>query len=85
MSDKEELADKKGPIDLASITALKGDEEKEGKGLKLLTPNKLLARLPILLAQIKTGKNSYKLRNEIRPLLYLLYQNNKITKNVTTI
>ena len=85
MSDKEELADKKGPIDLASITTLKGDEEKEGKGLKLLTPNKLLTRLPILLAQIKAGKNSYKLRNEIRPLLYLLYQNNKITKNVTTI
>ena len=85
MSDKEELADKKGFIDLAPITALKGDEEKEGKGLKLLTPDKLLTRLPILLAQIKAGKNSYKLRNEIRPLLYLLYQNNKITKNVTTI
>ena len=32
-----------------------GDEEKvkEGKELKILTPNKLLTRLPILLAQIK--------------------------------
>ena len=43
---------------------LEGDEEevKEGKGLKILTTKKLLTRLPILLAQIKAGCNSYKLR-----------------------
>ena len=55
-----------------------GDEEvKEGKGLKILTPNKLLATLPISLAQIKDGNNLYKLKNEIRKILYLLYNNNK--------
>ena len=55
-----------------------GDEEvKEGKGLKTLTPNKLLATLPISLGQIKDGNNSYKLKNEIRKILYLLYNNNK--------
>ena len=43
-----------------------------GKGLKALTPNKLLTRLPILLAQIKAGNNSYKLKNEIRQILYFL-------------
>ena len=61
---------------------LEGDEEKvkEGKGLKILTPNKLLTKLPILLAQIKAGDNSNKLRNKIRQILYLLYQDNKITK-----
>ena len=39
---------------------LEGDEEeaKEVKGFKILTPNKLLTRLPILLAQIKAGNNS---------------------------
>ena len=60
----------------------KGDEEevKEGQGLSILTPNKLLTRLPISLAQIKAGKNSYKLKNEIREMLFLLYQYNKITK-----
>ena len=57
----------------------------EGTGLKILTPNKLLTRLPILLAQAKAGNNSYKLRNEIRQILYLLYQHNKITKKFTTI
>ena len=37
--------------------------------LKILTPNKLLTRPPILLAQIKAGNNSYKLKNEIRQIL----------------
>ena len=38
---------------------LEGDEEevKEVKGLKILTPNKLLTRIPTLLAQIKAGNN----------------------------
>ena len=52
------------------------------KGLKILTPNKLVTRLPILLAQTKAGNNSYKLKNEIRQLLYLLCQHNKIIKKV---
>ena len=40
---------------------LEGDEEvNEGKVLKALTPNKLLTRPPILLAQIKAGNNSNK-------------------------
>ena len=49
---------------------LEGDEEevKERKGSKVLTPNKLLTKLPISLAQIKAGNNSYKLENEIRKL-----------------
>ena len=48
-----------------------GDEEevKEEKGLKILTQNKLLSRLSILLAQIKAGNNSNKLINEIRQIL----------------
>ena len=63
---------------------LEGDEEevKEKKELKTLTPEKLLTKLLILLTQIKTGSNSYKLKNEIRQILYLLYQHNKITKKV---
>ena len=53
---------------------LQGDEEvQERKRLKFLTPNKALTRLPILLAQIKTGNNSYKLKNEIKQIICLLY------------
>ena len=62
---------------------LEGDKKvKEGKGLKILTPKKLLTKLPLFLAQIKAGNNSHKLNSEIRQILYLLYQHNKITKNV---
>ena len=39
---------------------LESDEEevKKGKGIKILTPNKLLTRLSVLLAQIKAYNNS---------------------------
>ena len=50
--------------------------------MEKLTRNKLFTRVTILLAEIKAGNNSYKLNNEIRPILYLLYQNNKVTKEV---
>ena len=42
------------------MSPLESDEEevKEGKGVKILTPNKLLTRLPILLTQIKVANNS---------------------------
>ena len=44
---------------LDDMPPLEGDKEeaKEGKGLKILTLNKSLTRLPILLAQIKARKN----------------------------
>ena len=45
-----------------------------GKGLKILTPNQMLNRLPISLAQLKAGNNAEKLKNEIRQLLYPLHR-----------
>ena len=83
-TDKEESTDKEKSVDLSNMPPLEGDkkEVKEGKGLKILTPNKLLIRLTILLVQINARNNSYKLKNEIRQILYLLYQHNKITKKV---
>ena len=52
------------------MLAQEGDEVKGGKRLKILAPNKLnLAKLSILLAQIKAGNNSYKLEIEIRQIL----------------
>ena len=52
-----------------------------GEGLKKLTPNQMLSRLPITLAQLKAGNNSEKLKNEIRQLLYSLYRSKKLTNN----
>ena len=56
--------------------------ETEGKGLKILTPKQILQRLPIALAQIKAGNNSESLLNEIRQIVYSLYQSKQITKKV---
>ena len=54
----------------------------QGQGLKILTPNQMLCRLPISLAQLKAENNSEKLKNEIRQILYSLYRSKKLTKNV---
>ena len=55
---------KENDENLCDMPLLEGDEEvvKEGKGVKILTPNKLLNRLPILLAQIKAGKQFTQLK-----------------------
>ena len=54
----------------------------KGSALKILTPNQMLSRLPISLAQLKAGNNSEKLKNEIRQLLYSLYRSKKLTKQL---
>ena len=54
----------------------------EGTGLKILTPKQMLQRFPIALAQIKSGNNSERLLNEIRQIVYSLYQSKEITKKV---
>ena len=53
--------------------------------LKILTLKRMLQRLPIaLLAQVKAGNNSENLLNEIRQIVYSLYQSKEITKKVYT-
>ena len=71
-------------LDTTDMTELESEEsaEQRGQGQKILTPNQLLSRLPITLAQLKAGNNSEKLKNKIRQLLYSLYRSKKLTKNV---
>ena len=57
-------------------------QKQQGSGLKILTPNQMLNRLPITLAQLKVGNNSEKLKNEIRQFLYSLYRSKKLTKQL---
>ena len=51
-----------------------------GQGIKILTLNSMLSRLPISLAQLKAGNNSEKLKNETRQLLHSLYRSKKTCK-----
>ena len=55
------------------------NNETKGTRLKILAPKQMFQRLPIALAQIKAGNNSESLSNEIRQIVYSLYQ---ITKKV---
>ena len=57
-------------------------QKQEGKGIKILTPNQMLSRLPISLAQLQAGNNSEKLKNEIRQQLCSLYRSKSMTKQV---
>ena len=54
---------------LDDMPDLQSEEEAEkiqkGQVLKILTPKRLISRLPILLAQLKVGNNSEKLKNEL--------------------
>ena len=68
--------------DIVERVLVLNSEKQIGLGLKILTPNQMLSRLPITLTQLKAGNNSEKLKNEIRKLLYSLYRSKKLTKNV---
>ena len=56
--------------------------QQRGQGLKILTPNQMLSRLPIVLDQLKAGNNSEKLKNETRQILYSLNRSKKLTKQL---
>ena len=66
----------------ASYKAKQNETEQGGTWLKILTPKQMLQRLPIALAQVKAGNNSKRLSNEIRQIVYSLYQSKEIIKKV---
>ena len=80
MSEKEKEIEK--PYEIMHIVEkiLEFNRQQQAKGLKIITRNQVLNRLPISLAQLKAGNNSEKLKNEIRQLLYSLYRSKKSIK-----
>ena len=81
---KEEIENEK-PDEIVRVVEMILDfnkQNQEGKGLKILTPNQMLNRLPIALAQFQAGNNSNKLKNEIRQLLYSLYRSKNMTEQI---
>ena len=42
----------------------------------------MITRLPILLAQLKAGNNSQKLKNEIKQIAYSLYRSRNLSKTI---
>ena len=68
--------------ELESEDSAKQEKNNQAHGLKILTSNQMLSRLPISLAQLKAGNNPKKLKNEIRQILYSLYRSKKLTKHI---
>ena len=85
-TDEAENDDEKP--DNANMSELESEEsvaqrrKQKGQGLKILTPQQMLSRLTISLAQLKAGNNSKNLKNEIRQLLYSLYRSKKLRKTI---
>ena len=82
MSQEEKEIEKPDKIVEIVEKILEFNKQQQGTGLKILTPNQVLSRLPVSLAQLKTGNNSDKFKNEIRQLLYSLYRSENMTKQV---
>ena len=68
------------------IICINSNEQKQKgqkqKGLKIMTPNQMLSRLPISLSQLNAGNNSEKLKNEIRQLFDSFYRSKNLTKTI---
>ena len=82
---KSEIERKKSdeqPPELENQESAEERRNQQGQGLKVRTPDQMLSRLPIILAQLKAGNNSQKIINEIRQLLYSLYRSKKLTKTI---
>ena len=81
-NNTKKIRNRNNMVEIVELILKFNQLEQDGSGLKILTPNQMLSRLPISLAQLKSGNNSEKLENEIRQILYSLYRPKKLTKNV---
>ena len=81
---KKEILENKNLNKIIDINekTLNFNNQQAGKGLKIPTPKQMLQRLPTALAQVKAGNNSKNLLNEIRQIVYSLYQSKEISKIV---
>ena len=55
---------------------------KQNMEMKILSPEQMLQRLPIALAQVKVGNTSEDLLKKIRQIIYSLCREKEITRKV---
>ena len=80
-SDAKKITSGNNMLEIVELILYFNQQNQAGQGLKTLTPNHKLSRLPILLAQLKARNNSEKLKNEIRQLLCSLYRSKNLQNN----
>ena len=81
IKEEEEIEKPNVIVDIVENILVFNRQQQE-QCLKILTPNQMLSRLPVSLAQLKARNDFEKRRNEIRQLLYFLYRSNQLTKNI---
>ena len=81
IKEEEEIEKSNVIVDIVENILVLNRQQQE-QGLKILTPNQMLSRLPVSLAQLKARNNFEKRRNEIRQLLYFLCRSKQLTKNI---
>ena len=69
--------------DYSSVVSKAKLKATKGTGLEILTSKQMLQKLPIALAQVKAGNNLENLLNEIRQIVYSLYQSKESLKKYT--
>ena len=82
--DKNEILENENPKKVINIVEkiLDFHKQRKGKGrpsdlanhIKILTPKRMLRRLPIALEQVKAGNTSENLLNKIRKIIYSFYR-----------
>ena len=80
--ESDEQLDTRDMPGLESEQYAEQNKKQKEVGLKVLTSDQMLSRLPITLAQLKARNNSQKLINDIKQLLYSLYRSKKLTKTI---
>ena len=79
---QKKIKNRNNMVEIVELILKFNQIDQEGSGLKILTPNQMLSRLPISLVKLKAGNNSEKLKNEISQILYSFYRSKKLTKNI---
>ena len=64
---------------------LEFNKQQKGKESKILTPEQMLQRLPIVLAQVKAVDTSENLLNKTRQIIYSFIDEKKLLRQSTTI
>ena len=72
--DAKQIKNRNNMLEIVGRILYFNQLNQSGQGLKIQTPNQMLSRLPISLAQLKAGNNSEKLKNEVRQLLHSLHR-----------
>ena len=72
--DAKQIKNRNNMLEIVGRILYFNQLNQSGQGLKIQTPNQMLSRLPIFLAQLKAGNNSEKLKNEVRQLLHSLHR-----------